>query len=269
MSQAVSEPYAPHLHKTVESLELALPAPGHAMDQDEEWVVVNTNRGWRKIRLHDYGDVYEVPGLYEKWVYDLFQCRSPQKVADLLLPLTQEAGLTPEDLTVLDLGAGNGYVAEVLNLRGVERFVGVDIFPQAAAAAKRDRPGLYIDYVIGDLTDLPEEQEAILNQHRFNCLTCIAALGFGDIPPEVFASAYNRVVDEGWIAFTIKTHFTSEKDRSGFAMLIRRMLDEGVLEPDVRQPFVHRVSTDGQELIYEAFIGRKRRPIPDQWLTGM
>ncbi len=268
MSQAATELYSPHLHRTIQSLELALPAPGDNMDQDEEWVVVNTDHGWRKIRLHDYGDVYEVPGLYEKWVYDLFQCRSPQKVADLLLPLTQEAGLVPEDLTVLDLGAGNGYVADVLSRRGVERFVGIDIFHQAAAAAERDRPGLYIDYLVGDLTNLPVEQETILAQHSFNCMTCIAALGFGDIPPEVFAAAYNRVEEGGWVAFTIKTDFVSEKDRSGFATLIRRMLAQGAMEAQVREPFVHRVSTDGDELVYEAIIGQKRKDIPDQWLSG-
>lgn len=268
MSQAVTEPYSPHLHEIIQSLEVALPAPGDAMDQDEEWVVVNTEQGWRKIRLHDYGDVYEVPGLYEKWVYDMFQCRSPQKVADLLMPAIREAGEAPEGLTVLDLGAGNGYVADVLRGRGVERFVGIDIVEQAAGAAQRDRPGIYSDYVVGDLTDLPDEQEAILARYSFNCLTCVAALGFGDIPPRVFAAACNRVENDGWIAFTIKSDFMSEVDRSGFSRLIRRMLSDGAMDVDLHEPFIHRVSTDGDELMYEAFIGRKRKDIPGHWLAG-
>lgn len=269
MTPATVELYAPQLQDAIQSLEVALPAASDEMEQDQEWIVVNTEDGWRRIRLHDYGDVYDVQGLYEKWVYDLFQCRSPQRVAELLLPATREVGLSPGELTVLDLGAGNGYVAEVLNGHGVDRFVGIDIFEQAAAAAERDRPGLYNDYVVGDLTDLSDDHEAVLDQYGFNCLTCVAALGFGDIPPEVFAAAYNRIEDDGLIAFTIKTNFMSDHDQSGFSRLIRRMLSSGMMEVDVREPFVHRVSTDGDELIYEAFIGQKKRDIPSGWLAGV
>lgn len=267
MSQMIAEPYTPQLHKTIQALEVALPAGNNGMDQDEEWIVAKTKRGWRKIRLHDYDDVYDVPGLYEKWVYDLFQCRSPQKVTGLLLPAVQDVGKLPEDLTVIDLGAGNGYVADVLRSCGVERFVGIDIFEQAAAAAERDRPGLYSDYVVGDLTNLSQEQETVLDRYSFNCLTCVAALGFGDIPPSVFAAAFNRVENDGWIAFTIKSDFMSKNDRSGFSKLIRQMLSDGVMDGDIHEPFVHRVSTDGDELIYEALIGRKRQDIPNAWLA--
>lgn len=250
----------------MDTLQVALPAAGYELDQDQEWVVVKTDAGWRQIRLHDYGDVYEVQGLYEKWIYDLFQCRSPQTVADLLMPAARKAGVSPEALTVLDLGAGNGYVADVLRGHGVVNFVGVDIFEQAAAAAERDRPGLYADYVVGDLTDLPREHEAVLARHPFNCLTCVAALGFGDIPPQVFAEAYNRIADGGWIAFTIKSDFVTSQDQSGFSTLIKRMLDDGAMSCDVRETFVHRVSTDGDELEYDAFIGRKHRDLPANWL---
>ena len=38
--------------------------------------------------------------------------------------------------------------------------------------------------------------EALEAQH-FNCLTMIAALGFGDIPPEAFTVAYNFIEDGG------------------------------------------------------------------------
>ena len=104
MSQTITEPYTSHLREVIQSLEVALPVPDVDMDQDEEWIVANTKRGWRKIRLHDYDEVYAVPGLYEKWVYDLFKCRSPQKVAGLLLPAIEEAGQAPASVTVLDLG---------------------------------------------------------------------------------------------------------------------------------------------------------------------
>lgn len=243
-------------------LEIALPAPGDALEQDEEWVVVNTATGWRKIRLHDYGDVYAVPGLYERWVYDIFRCASPAKISELLSRALAESATTPESLSVLDLGAGNGCVADTLQDLGIETFIGVDIYEEAAEAAERDRPGLYTDYIIGDLTALHDEGRGILSRHAVNCLTCVAALGFGDIPPEVFAAAFNEIEIDGWVAFTIKEDFLSTADDSGFSRLIRRMLAEDALELVARESYVHRVSTDGQELIYEALIGRKRANVP-------
>ena len=92
-------------------LEIALPPSGDALAQDEEWVVVNIDRGWTKIRLHDYHEVFSVPGLYERWVYDILGCRSPAKIAELLGDALAGADVDPASLCVLDLGAGNGCVA--------------------------------------------------------------------------------------------------------------------------------------------------------------
>lgn len=242
-------------------MELALPAPGDHLDQDEEWVVARTEKGWKKIRLHDYADVFSVPGLYEKWVYDILKCKSPAKIRELLARALGEAGAEPGSLRVLDLGAGNGYVAQELNEIGIGEFVGVDIHAEAAEAAERDRPGLYAEYIVADLTNLPDRDARLLESKRPNCLTCVAALGFGDIPPEVFAAAYNHVENDGWIAFTILEDFLNPDDQSGFSVLIRRLLSEGVLELVEREAYVHRVSTDGEDLIYEALIGRKRGDI--------
>jgi len=256
MTTALTAEYSDVLQTAIDELEVALPPQIDQLDQDEEWIVVNTPDGWRKIRLHNYGDVYSIPGLYEKWVYEIFQCRSPVEVSGRLIPAVEAAGQSPAELTVLDLGAGNGYVAGVLRQRGVERFVGVDIFKEAAEATHRDRPGLYDDYVVGDITALTDEQEQRLDR-SFNCLTVVAALGFGDIPPEVFINAFNRIDDGGWIAFTIKRDFVRKEDRSGFAKLIDDMVDGGHLDVAARDPFVHRTTAKGEKLEYEAFVGRK------------
>lgn len=269
MNQTAPTSRAPELNQAISELQIAMPVPRTGMDQDQEWLVYKSPEGWREIRLHDYGDVYSVPGLYEKWVYEVFQCRSPQKVAELLVPTMQAAGQHPGDLSVLDLGAGNGFVAEVLREHGITSFVGVDIFPEAAEAAERDRPGLYRDFVIGDLTALHAPERERLDSHRFNCLTCVAALGFGDIPPVVFGEAFNHIEDDGWIAFTIKRDFVDTADRSGFANLILNMMEQGVMEPSAREPFVHRVSTSREELVYEAFIGRKRASLPADWISEL
>ena len=43
-------------------------------------------------------------------------------------------------------------------------------------------------------------------------MTSVAALGFGDVPPEVFTAAFDLVEDGGWVAFTIKEDFLDGGD---------------------------------------------------------
>ncbi len=263
MSPVLTDSCSSDLKQAIKRLQLAFPRVGTGLEQDEEWVVVHHEKQWKKIRLHDYNDLFAVPGLYEKWVYDVLGCRSPQQVRTQLLSCLEEADHSPQTLSVLDLGAGNGYVAGILSEVGVEQFVGIDINPSAATAAERDRPELYSDFVIDDLTDLSDANARTLDSHSFNCLTCVAALGFGDIPPEVFVAAYNRIEDDGWIAFTIKSDFLDDShDRSGFSGLIRKMLDTNILELVSRKSFEHRKASDGQALMYDAFVGRKRCSFP-------
>lgn len=270
MSIAKSKPVdasAPSkLQEAIERLEIAMPVHDSAMTQDEEWIVVNDGGQWRKVRLHDYHEVFAIPGLYEKWVYEVFQCGSPRKIRELLAESFKQNAVDPQTITVLDLGAGNGCVAEELLKLGITKFVGIDIVPEAATSAERDRPGLYKDFVIDDLTNPSAQSVATLDRHSCNCLTCVAALGFGDIPPEVFAAAYNRIDNNGWIAFTIKPDFLTQADPSGFSKLIKRMLEEDILDVSQRENYLHRVATHGEELHYEAFIGRKKADIPANWL---
>ena len=94
--------------------------------------------------------------------------------------------------------------------------MGIDIFQEAKEAAERDRPGVYDDYLVRDLTDLPEPDEERLRQRNFNCLVTVAALGFGDIPPAAFVKALDLIDTPGWIAFNIKEDFLCERDDTGF-----------------------------------------------------
>jgi SAM-dependent methyltransferase len=239
------------------SLTIALPDPERPLAQDEEWVVVKVAEGWRQVGMHDYAELYSVPGLYERVVYDALKCRSPQRVRQLLRQELQRDHVDPSSLTFLDLGAGNGYVAQELAEVGVRRIVGVDILPEAAEAAERDRPGLYEDYVVGDLTDLDPQDEARLQGRRFDGMTCVAALGFGDIPPAVFAYAYGMLRIGGWVAFTIKSDFLEGGDRSGFADLIGAMLTGGSVRPLAQVEYPHRMGVDRQPISYTAFVCRK------------
>lgn len=261
--------HAASLDEAREAIAIAVPPPSQSFDQDEEWFVAEVDGEWRRYRLHDYDDVFSVQGLYERVVYDAFRTSSPGKIRHLLIREIEKAGHAPEDLVVLDLGAGNGCVAEELAKSGVEHFIGADICAEAARAAERDRPGLYDDYIVDDMANLSSESRRKADRHDFNCLTCVAALGFGDIPPEVFAAAYNLVEDGGWIAFTIKSDFIDEGDNSGFSALLRRMTRGGVLEAPIHEPYRHRLSTAGEPLEYHAYIGRKRTDVPAEMIEDL
>ena len=210
-------------------MRVALPRPEAHLEQDHEWCVARLDGEWREIRFHDYASVYEVPGLYEYIFSGLLKCESPKVVRHLLEGEIQSSHRDSQPLRVLDLGAGNGLMADELSEMEAELIVGVDIIPEAARAADRDRPGLYKKYFVLDMTGLSEGERSELRGYRFNCLTCVAALGFGDIPALAFAEAYNLIAPGGWVAFNIKEQFLGSGDRSGFARLIEHMASEGVL----------------------------------------
>ncbi len=243
---------------TNELSEVHLPDPtGALMSQDEEWCEVGLNGDRRRIRFHDYAAIYEVPGLYEHLFYERLKCTSPQTVTALLEAELARSGTDTDSLVVLDLGAGNGMVGEQLRGIGARSVVGVDLLPAAVAAAERDRPGVYDGYLVADLTRLSPTEREMLDQRSFTCLTSVAALGFGDIPPEVLAAAWNVIEPGGWIALTIKEDFLTTADPSGFDQLIRGMLDDGMLELKAQHRYRHRFSCQGDGIYYVALIATK------------
>jgi SAM-dependent methyltransferase len=244
------------------ALRLALPEPGSKFSQDDEFCVVAMPDGtWREFRFHDYDRIYQVPGLYEKIFYDVLGCDSPRFMVGLFQEALAAAGVPTETLRVLDLGAGNGIMAEELSVVGVRHAVGVDILPEAREAAERDRPGLYADYHVADFTALPEDRRAALAEHRLDTLTVVAALGFGDIPPAAFRTAYDLVADGGWVVMTIKDAFLEETDTTGFGGMIGESIRSGALEVVRRERFQHRLATDRSPLLYEGIVARKRGPL--------
>jgi hypothetical protein len=247
--------------------ELHLPPSqtGGGLDQDEEWCEVALDGERRRIRFHDYAAIYDIAGLYEHLFAELLECSSPEVVCGLLGTELDAAGVDAAALTALDFGAGNGMVAERLTDLGVERIVGMDLLPEARDAALRDRPGIYDDYLAVDVTDLGRGDRALLEGHGFGLLTCVAALGFGDIPPAAFAEAFNLVGSPGWIAFNLRERFLEDSDPAGFGAFIRRMLDEGVMQECARVSYTHRLSCAGESLTYLALVARKRRDVPRDW----
>ena len=250
------------------TLDFALHMPAKdtagGLDQDEEWCEITIDGQRSRILLHDYAAIFNVEGLYEQLFADSLDCDSPNVVCDLLREQLDKSGVDPATLTALDFGAGNGMVGEVLRDHAIGAIVGVDLLPEARDAAHRDRPRLYEDYYVFDLTQLDREHRAELH-NRFDCLSCVAALGFGDIPPVAFAEALNFVAANGWIAFNVRDRFFEEEDPTGFGGFLRRLFREGLLEERARLRYTHRVSVDGEPLDYLAVVACKREDVPMEW----
>jgi SAM-dependent methyltransferase len=249
------------METSIEILQLPKPSE-RALRQDEEWCVVSVDGTPRRVRFHDYASLYEVPGLYESLFYDRLKCNSPSRVCGLLADVVGERGQSVRDLRVLDLGAGNGMVGDELRVRGADCIVGVDIIPEAREAALRDRDGIYEDYLVADMTAAAAEKLARIAENRLNCLTTVATLGFGDIPPKAFLRALSLISTPGWLAFNIKEEFLSERDPSGFAGIVRQLLGKGVLRMEAYRRYRHRLSVSGDPIYYVALVATKQKRVP-------
>lgn len=237
------------------------------LNQDEVCFILIDDGEARRLRFHDYAEIYKRPGLYEQIFYDRLKCNSPVKVSDLLKRALSTVREPINELRVLDLGAGNGMMGEALKRDGVARLVGADIIPEARNAAFRDRSEVYDDYYVADLEQLDSETLEELREWSFDCLTCVAALGFGDIPPRAFFNAMKLVRSDGWLAFNIKETFLDQAERTGFSRLVRELIFSKYLDIYHMELYRHRLSMEGTQLFYYALVGRMTASIPDTFLA--
>lgn len=238
------------------------------LSQDEVSFTLLAEGGDEVIRFHDYDVIYQHQGLYEQLFYDRLKCQSPERVARILGSAVEQAGEVPTTLRVLDLGAGNGIMGEELRRLGVSRVVGADILPEARDAYLRDRPGLYDDFVVCDFADLDADMAEQLQQWSFDCLTTVAALGFGDIPPRAFINALNLVADGGWVAFNIRDTFLDQNEMTDFSKTVRTLVFTDYIEIHHLERYRHRLSIDGEPLFYYAIAGRKISDVPEELFDG-
>ncbi len=238
------------------------------LDQDEEYFFLTESDGKeRKILFHEYAEIYKIKGLYEQLFYERLKCNSPAKVSEALRYSLSQVQENLSELRVLDLGAGNGMMGEQLRKHGVARLVGADIIPEAKEATERDRPMVYDAYYVADFCNLTEEQREDLQEWSVNCLTTVAALGFGDIPAKAFIEAFNILQSKGWIAFNMKETFFDKSDETGFSVAIRELIFSEYLDVYYLERYQHRLSMEGLPLYYFAIAGRKNADIPDDFLT--
>lgn len=245
------------------------PAATLALAQDEAYFVLYEGGEERRLRLHDYDELYRRPGLYEQVYYDRLKCTSPAKVDALLCSALESVGAPFSELRVLDLGAGNGIMGETLKARGIARLVGADILPEARDAAYRDRPDVYDAYYVVDLVAPPAAVVQELQEWHFDCLTSVAALGFGDVPPAAFCNAMRFIKPGGWVAFNIKETFLDRSDQSGFARFVRELIATELLDVHHLERYRHRLSMEGKQLSYFALVGRITAPIPEGFVERL
>lgn len=239
----------------------------HHLNQNEAFFYLVHDSGEKeKIEFHDYGRIYQTPGLYEQIFYDRLKCTSPNVVTSILNKALVSEHLQFTELRVLDFGAGNGLMGEALKEFGVSRMVGPDIEPMAKQASFRDRPDLYDSFYVNDFTNLSKEQVDEYKEWSLDCLTTVAALGFGDIPVKAFHQAMNLIDENGWVAFNIKESFMQPTDNSGFSKYIRNLILSEHWEVHFIERYRHRVSIEGVPLYYYAIVARKRSHIPDSFL---
>ena len=162
----------------VVDVEISLPAGEVGLSQDEEWyeLTVDGEPGACFPRLRP--DLLR-PGVYERLLDEELKCVSPTPSAAAEGHIEGEPA---SELRVLGVGAGNGMVGEQLAETGAEQIVGIDS-PQGGRRGDRARPARRRQYFVLDLTDIPAPEHEDLRSRNINCLTSVAALGFGDIRP--------------------------------------------------------------------------------------
>lgn len=249
--------------------DIRFPEEHAGMDQDEAWCEVKLDGDWRRFRFHDYEEIYAVPGLYETLFYRTLRCNSPAKVVGLLSELIHEYRQPTDALRAFDVGAGNGMVGEALQSAGIRDILGLDIIREAQQAALRDRPWVYNDYQVADLTALRERVEESIRESRRNLLVTVAALGFGDIPDLAFLKALDLVETPAWLAFNIKQEFLDQEDAGGFAGLIQKLKRENIIRIEATRRYRHRISYRGEPLYYVAVVASKLNDVPGEWLSDV
>ena len=115
---------------------------------------------------------------------------------------------------------------------------------------------------------LTSNEKLDLADWNFNCLTSVAALGFGDIPPSAFFEGLRLVAKDGWVAFNIKETFLDRSDKTGFSRFIRELIFSEYLNVYQLERYTHRYSMEGVGLKYYALVGRISAPIPDDFLES-
>ncbi len=231
----------------------------HDTHQATESFILREGSQEQHLSLHNYSEIYRYPGLYEYIFINIFKGMSHQLIPDLMLDELAKAGQVPEDLSVLDFGAGSGLIGSQLHARGIRRIIGIDLFEASRNAINRDFPGVYQELLIDDLSSPTNVTRSVLEQFQSNALVCVSALNV--IPAIAWRNVFNLIQPGGWIALNIVAdafqEHPDEKSKAGSNTLIRQLIDQKLLDVKVQKTYKHRRNSAGQPIFYTAVIGRK------------
>lgn len=227
----------------------------------EEWIEYGPPEARRRVGFHEYSALYAVPGLYERIFYDELGMSSATEVVGLYGEALDTLGLDPAGQTVLDFGAGTGMAGERLAALGVKSVVGLDLEPAARAAALRDRPGVYDDFLVADLGGASSEAFEALRRRGFTAILAVAAVGVGHIPPPVFTRSLELLAPGGLFAFPIAADLLPGRAddaalATGFPAFFAELFADGRAERLLERSYVHRRTTDGSDHLAVAVVGR-------------
>jgi hypothetical protein len=205
-----------------------------------------------ELDLHDYARIYEVPGLYERVVQELLECRSPQVSANLVARVGRRCGVPASKLRVLDVGAGNGVSGEYLRSQGIEHLAAIDSIEQARLACLRDRPGLYESYEIAETG--VQFTEALERLRRFdaNVLSCVGALGGGHVPNASVAAAVESLASPALVVLTIAERWLGPVGVEGYLQVLSGSLRSTRMDLVIEESFTHRLDMSGEPIPYRA-----------------
>lgn len=240
------------------TFEIRLPDKIEKLPINKEYFFITQNNQERRLRLHDYGEIYSIPGLYEYIAMEILKYKSPKLMLSLLVKKLTQEGLAINKLKVLEIGAGSGLFGKELSEVGVTSIVGIDILPEAAIAASRECPGVYQEYFVEDLTQLSEVTKIKLEEQKLNCLVCCSALGYDHIPVNAFNTALNLIQPGGWVMFNLaKTSYENQNNPDEFVKYYRRAISEGTLKVENTHVYEHRRFFNGDTLEYVAILASK------------
>ncbi len=227
------------------------------LSQDREFFLLEEGGEARKIRLQDYDKIFSVPGLYEQLLLESLEYASPKVMQNAFDFICKEYSVSTSNMSVLEIGPGNGVVGEMLRKVKVSYLVGIDISEIACTSAARDRPNVYDDYIVSDLSQQNIEKLSQIRAHgKFGFIVAVASLGFSDASIAVFQNSLSFLKPGGFVGICIKEEFLFLNNNTGFGDFLRVLCEQELFIEVFRERYVHRLSTAGQPIYYIALFLR-------------
>ncbi|MEL6316754.1 MAG: methyltransferase domain-containing protein, partial [Pseudomonadota bacterium] len=211
-----------------------------------------------RFNIHDYDSLYQHAWLYDIVLYKYLKCGTPSEIVSAMTEVWSSHDIDPSSIRMLEIGAGSGpFGQELKETVKVGHLVGLDISPHARTAALRDRPTIYDDYLVADLTALEAPDRDRLATAQLNCVGVASATGWGNhIPVAGFQSAFEMLPSGGWFIFHVKPN-DPDPECIELCNWVETKAANGEMDQKYRRSHFHRNRSDGETIYYDVVIGRK------------